>query len=446
MTSIWSYFFDPLLQASTLGSMLMCLASSLVGVMVFLRKRSLLGETLSHACYPGVVFGIVIASFFFPEAEEVIAVAILVGAFIFSMMALVCLDFLEKRLSVKSDAALCFILATFFGLGVLLASRVQFTHMRLFKQMQVFLYGQAATMHMTHVMIYASLAALIAFFLYIFYRPLQMTTFDRDFSKSIGLSTKYMDTTIFVLLGIAIVVGIRSVGVVLMSGMLILPPVAARFLTNRLSSLFFMAGLIGMISGFFGNYLSIEIPAVLIEGHPDWKFSLPTGPMIILCAASICFFLFFFSTEKGLCRRFFRIISFRNRCLEENILKSFWKKGEGQNVPVKTISWLSSISFFHVKFSFWKMQMHGWLEKIDKNVYRLTQDGFIRAQKVVRLHRLWEVYLVDYLGQGAEKVHANAETMEHMITPELEKELIDLLGNPQKDPHHQPIPPKRGGL
>jgi manganese/zinc/iron transport system permease protein len=76
----------------------------------------------------------------------------------------------------------------------------------------------------------------------------------------------------------------------------------------------------------------------------------------------------------------------------------------------------------------------------------LTEDGFIRAEKVVRLHRLWEVYLVDYLGQGAEKVHANAETMEHMITPELEKELIELLGNPQKDPHHQPIPPKRGGL
>jgi manganese/zinc/iron transport system permease protein len=59
----------------------------------------------------------------------------------------------------------------------------------------------------------------------------------------------------------------------------------------------------------------------------------------------------------------------------------------------------------------------------------------------VRLHRLWEVYLADYLGMGAEKVHRNAEEMEHIITPAIEKELTVLLHNPQKDPHHQPIPP-----
>lgn len=72
---------------------------------------------------------------------------------------------------------------------------------------------------------------------------------------------------------------------------------------------------------------------------------------------------------------------------------------------------------------------------------RLTKDGSLRAARIVRLHRLWEAYLV-FLGQGAEKVHRSAEEMEHIITPDLERELSELLGDPKQDPHSQPIPPK----
>lgn len=75
-----------------------------------------------------------------------------------------------------------------------------------------------------------------------------------------------------------------------------------------------------------------------------------------------------------------------------------------------------------------------------QNGYRLTPKGVQWAARIVRLHRLWEVYLVDYLGLGAERVHRSAEEMEHIITPELETELTLLLNNPKYDPHHQPIP------
>jgi manganese/zinc/iron transport system permease protein len=92
-------------------------------------------------------------------------------------------------------------------------------------------------------------------------------------------------------------------------------------------------------------------------------------------------------------------------------------------------------------FILWRLCRNGWLEKIETGGYKLTHDGRLRAAKIVRLHRLWEVYLADYLGVGAERVHRNAEEMEHIITPELEKELTLLLHNPKRDPHHQPIPP-----
>src|SRR5579862_1303340 len=165
-TSPWHYFTDPVLQAPTIGSMLMCLSSALVGVIVFLRKRSLLGEALSHAAYPGVVLSVSLMAIFFPLSSDFIAVAILIGAFITSFLGLWTIEKMQSRLRVKDDAALCFVLSVFFGAGVLIASRIQFTHALWYKTIQIFLYGQAATMTDVHVFIYALLALFVVVILF----------------------------------------------------------------------------------------------------------------------------------------------------------------------------------------------------------------------------------------------------------------------------------------
>ena len=72
--------------------------------------------------------------------------------------------------------------------------------------------------------------------------------------------------------------------------------------------------------------------------------------------------------------------------------------------------------------------------------YDLTEIGRKRAKRIIRLHRLWEAYLFTCLDIQAENVHKSAEEMEHIITPELEEELVKLLGDPKKDPHNQDIP------
>ena len=94
-----------------------------------------------------------------------------------------------------------------------------------------------------------------------------------------------------------------------------------------------------------------------------------------------------------------------------------------------------------MRFILLQLSYNGWITSLSDGSYRLTNEGQIWAAKIVRLHRLWEVYLSDYLGVGAEKVHRNAEEMEHIITPQLERELTLLLQDPKRDPHHQPIPP-----
>jgi manganese/zinc/iron transport system permease protein len=72
---------------------------------------------------------------------------------------------------------------------------------------------------------------------------------------------------------------------------------------------------------------------------------------------------------------------------------------------------------------------------------QLTESGEREGARIVRLHRLWELYLVDVLGMGVERVHRSAEEIEHILTPELEERLSRILNDPSEDPHHQPIPP-----
>lgn len=138
--------------------------------------------------------------------------------------------------------------------------------------------------------------------------------------------------------------------------------------------------------------------------------------------------------------RLFRLYRFRRACLKENILKALWRQGEGREVTVEEIFGLFNVTWFTLKSDLTQLCREGWVEKIHPEGYKLTPDGLQKARKIVRLHRLWELYLADYVGVGKERVHASAEEMEHIITPELEQKLDALLKSPKFDPHAQPIP------
>jgi len=409
------FFIDPVLRAPMWGCILMCMASSLMGVLIFLRKRSLLSETLSHAAYPGAVIGVAFFALLFPAHEEWSFLAVLGGAFLSSLLGLKALHWLEQKGKVRSDAALCFVLAVFFGVGIVASSAMQAQLPVWHKQVNMLLFGQAATMSDMHIWIYGSLALLVAFFLFLTFRPLQAFLFDRSFALSAKMPVLFLERILFWLLLLSLIVGIRSVGVVLMSGMAIAPAVAARQFSDRLQTIFILAALFGALSGLIGNYLSVIA-------------SLPTGPMIVLVGTTFALLSLFFAPKRGLLFRIIRILAFRLRCLEENILKGIWKKGKFSETPSLRLS-----------FVLWRLKRGGWIDKHSN----LTNDGRQKAASIVRLHRLWELYLAESLGFQAEKVHRTAEEMEHILTPEMEEKLTRLLADPKQDPHHQPIPERR---
>lgn len=438
-TSPLLYFSDPILRAPTIGCMLMCLSASVVGVLTLLKKQSLVGETLSHAAFPGTMCGILVTGFFFAgDPDSWAPIWTIAGSFLAALLGLFCVHFFETRMRIRMDSALTCVLALFFGLGVTLASRIQFSYTSLYQQALSYLYGQAATMTDEHVFLYGSLCFGITLLIVLFYKELQTVLFDASYANSLGMKVSFMQGLILFVSTLAVVIGIRSVGVVLMSAMLIAPAVTARQFTHRLYWMFFISAIIGLMSGFLGVYLSMEISQQIMEKEPQIRFSLPTGPMIVIVATFFCFMALLCAPQSGLLFRVFRRFRFRHRCLVENLLKQIWRADHPLNREELTRG--DQVSSLYLSFLLRSLLHHGWIQRGTSGVYMLTEDGIKRAESIVRRHRLWELYLSRYLGMGVDRVHRSAEEMEHILTPDIERELDRLLQNPTVDPHDQPIP------
>lgn len=442
------YFTDPVLAAPTIGSMLMCVIAAFVGTFSVLKRQSLVAEALSHASYPGVICSLLLGRVLFDQGNDWHDLYIpLIGAAITSLLGMYCIQKLTTKYKIASDSALCFVLASFFGVALVILSGVQSSYPTLYRELQSYLFGQAATQTSVHVILYARLALVALGLCFCFYRPIKAVIFDPEFAKAIGIDVRKVEVVLLAVTVLAVVVGIRSLGVVLMSAMFIFPAVASRLWTARLELVLLLASLFGLISGFFGVYLSHEMSQIISDTGQYTSF--PTGPMIVLSGAVLFIGSSILSPQKGLLFRGIRRFLFRINCQQENLLKVLWKLCSAKNSPLITRQEIQShfqAGFWELSFLIWALKRNGWLTHARLNSFELTASGMLWARKIIRLHRLWEVYLVEYCGIGKDRVHPSAEEMEHIITPEIEAELEVLLHYPQQDPHKQPIPAHEANL
>ncbi|HXF28777.1 MAG TPA: metal ABC transporter permease, partial [Chlamydiales bacterium] len=263
------YFQDPVLQAPAFGSLLMALTSAIVGTFLVLGRKSLLGEVLSHSLYPGVIIALFVSSLLFhpengggfQEIGELLGV--IVAAFATSLLAIRFLNFQQQTLRVSHDAAQTVTLASFFAIGLLLFSGLQNDFPILGRKLNATVFGQTATMRSIHLISYGALTVLVLATVSIFFRSIEATLFDSSFAAFSGICTRRIENLLFSLTILAICIGIRSTGVVLVSAMLVFPAAAARRLSNNLKVVLVLAAIIGMLSGFFGLVIAHESATVL---------------------------------------------------------------------------------------------------------------------------------------------------------------------------------------
>lgn len=424
----WLNFFsfaNPNVRYVVLGSVLLTGSSALMGTFALLNKKSLVGDAISHAVLPGVCLAFMLAGNKDP-------VWIITGAFFTGALAVYFIDFIVQHSRIKEDAAIALVLSVMFGVGIVLLTAIQKGGNAAQSGLDQFLFGRAAAINRHDLLAFGTAALCMVAVTVIFFRAFFLQAFDSAYAQALGFPVKlirFVQTSLIVL---AVVIGIQAVGVVLMAAVLITPAAAARYWSASVKTMLWLSALFGIVSGFFGAFISYTAPA------------MPTGPWIVVVASVIAFIAVIFSPGKGVLSRFLRQQKLRQTMADENLLKVFYQLAE----PTGNFFHLRSIEEIAQKrdFSEAKLSKHlrrlvqqGYLEQ-NHSLWKLTEAGYLRAQRIVKIHRLWELYLTTYMNIAPDHVHDDAETIEHLLTPELEKELERQLGYPTADPHQSRIP------
>jgi manganese/zinc/iron transport system permease protein len=294
------FFTDYTLRTITLGTAILGAICGMLGSFAVLRKQSLLGDAISHAALPGIAIAFMITGI--KEAN-----VLLLGALISGLLGAFWIRGIVKRTRLKSDTALGLILSLFFGFGMLLLTFIQKMPNANQAGLDKYLFGQAATLMEKDVWTMAIVTGISLVVLLLFWKELKLLLFDADYTKTLGFNTRFLDILITTFIVLAIVLGLQTVGVILMSAMLLAPAAAARQWTNSLGTMIVLASIFGAFSGVFGTAISAS------------QSNLSTGPVIVLVASAFVIISFIFSPKRGL---LFREIRFRKKRRDLHLKKT----------------------------------------------------------------------------------------------------------------------------
>ncbi|WP_242083841.1 metal ABC transporter permease [Aestuariivivens sediminis] len=285
-------FSDYTLRTITLGTAVLGAVTGMLGSFAVLRKQSLLGDAISHAALPGIAIAFLITG---TKDGNVL----LLGALVSGLIGTFWIRSIVKKTHLKSDTALGLILSLFFGLGMLLLTFIQKQPNANQAGLDKYLFGQAATLIESDVWMMTWVTGICLVVLLLFWKEFKILLFDADYTKTLGFNTKFIDILITTFIVVAIVLGLQTVGVVLMSAMLLAPAAAARQWTNSLGYMVIIASFFGALSGVVGTAISAS------------QNNLSTGPVIVIIAGIFVLISFVFSPSRGLLFKQIRFIKNR---------------------------------------------------------------------------------------------------------------------------------------
>ena len=295
--SLSDLFLDHTFQVVALGTAFLGLLSGVVGTLATLKQESLLGDVLSHSALPGIGIAFILLS-------KKNLIVMLIGAALAGGLATVLINWMKKKSIIKGDSAMSLILSSFFGLGLVLMTYIQRQPNGHQAGLENFIYGQASAMLMRDIKLSVVIASIFLIILVLFWKEIKVFIFDPTFAHTMGFSAVFLNGLISLMIVVTIVIGLESVGVVLMSSLLIAPSIAARQWSDRMGVVAVLAGIFGFLSGLMGSFIS-SIGA-----------RIPTGPTIVLVASLFVLVSLLVAPKRGLLARFFNQRKQKNKLLE----------------------------------------------------------------------------------------------------------------------------------
>ncbi len=421
------------------GTVVLGAAAGFVGVFMLLRRRALLGDVVSHASLPGIAVAFVLMEAGAPGNGKWLP-GLLAGAAIAGMLGVLCTKLILRYSRIKEDAAMAIVLSIFFGFGVALLTTIQNMPTGNSAGLNHFIFGKAASMVAQDVYLIGTAALLLGLIVSATAKELRILSFDERFAATQGYPVFGLDTLLMALVTGVTVIGLQSVGLLLVVAMLIVPAAAARFWTNNLSRMTYLAAAIGALSGALGVVASALFPR------------LAAGAVIVLTGAVLFAASMMVGTRRGLLVRWLNHYRLQHRVGKQHVLRACFELLEHR---FERDANLSRDLTEHLVTEDDLLPLRWWTRRrlrrllaraerddllvgVRDGSYRLTRHGADAARKVVRNHRLWEIYLIEHADIAPSRVDRDADDIEHLLGIEVVRELEQLLA----EQHPQfPVPP-----
>ncbi len=419
---------------TVLMGFLVAAACGWIGCYLILQGMALVGDAISHT----VLLGIVVA---FLLTGEVSGIATFVGAAITGLLTTVLIEGLHSTSRIKEDAAIGIVFTSLFALGVVLLStlagraHIDTQHV-LYGNLEFVTSGPQVSLAGINVPVavcqMACVAAGLLALISGFYKELLVVSFDPQLAASLGLAPRFVRYAMMAVLSLTVVTAFNSVGAILVVAMLISPAATAYLLTRRLPVMFALSAAAGGISSLVGY-------------HVAYWLSVSAAGAMVTVACSLFTLSFLFAPEQGVVAAFFRRWRLRMRMSQENIVRHMLKLSVGEPrraISSEKIAAALQISRLHLQWALVALRRRDWVESAPDtgSALRLTDRGFIQAERLDRAHRLWETFLVEKVGVPSDHVHPTAEKVEHLLSDQFVERVDDVLGHPVTDPHGSPIP------
>ena len=320
-----------------------------------------------------------------------------------------------------------FVLSVFFGLGVALLGMVQSMPQASAAGLESFIYGKAASMVKTDFVLISSIALCSAVAALLLFKEFTLLCFDDAYASAQGWPTLALDVILLALVTAVTVIGLQSVGLILIIAFLITPPAAARFWTDRLPLMVTLSAVIGAASGWLGASVSALIP------------NLPAGSVIVLVTSAVFIVSMLLAPKRGVLARSLRQRRLRQKIDRQHLLRAAFeivesKAGERREVPNVAFTraelqakrtWTPA----HLDRILRAEARMGHLDRDEEGKLHLSESGFGEAARITRNHRLWEIYLVTHADIAPSHVDRDADMVEHILETDLVRRLEEELRN-----------------
>lgn len=339
------------------GVIALGIGGGVIGVFSFLRKRALISDAISHATLPGIAIAFLISIALGGTGRNL--ALLMAGAATTGVLGVLCVQWIRDYTRLPEDTAIGTVLSVFFGLGIVLLSHIQTLEAAGQAGLNSFLLGSTAALTAGEAQLIGGASLLTILIALLLLKEFGAVAFDEGFAAAQGWRIAQLDLAMIGLLLAIVAIGLKTVGLVLIIALVIIPPASARFWTEKLGRLVALSGLFGGLAGWTGGSLSALLP------------DMPAGAVIVLAAATIFAFSLMFAPRRGVIGWAVRRLKMRLRAAS---VRGLLAMADGYLPPDG--------------LSYQVIRLRGYID----GDARITESGRRAAAEMRRQDRLWQTY------------------------------------------------------